>query len=290
MTGSEKKRLVALPVALALLTGLAWAGSRGGSTVGGMPLFALCVGLAVAIQWAAFVPAWVARTERYFDLTGGLTYLALVAVALGFGPPPDTRAILLAGLVAVWAVRLGGFLFRRILAQGSDRRFDEIRTSPPRFFVTWTLQGLWVSFTAGAALAAITSARSVPLGISAWLGIVLWIAGFAVEVVADHQKSRFRSRPRNEGRFITTGLWARSRHPNYFGEIVLWVGIALIALPALRGWQHVTLLSPAFVALLLTKVSGVPLLEERADARWGGDPEYRAYKARTPVLVPRPFG
>ena len=290
MTGSEKKRLVVVPVALGLLVGLAWAGSRGGSVVGGIPVFTLCVGLAVAIQWAAFVPAYVVRTERYFDLTGALTYLTLVVVALRFGPPADTRAILLAGLVALWAARLGSFLFRRVLAQGSDRRFDEIKASPARFFITWTLQGVWVSFTAGAALAAITSARSVPLGISAWLGLVLWIGGFAIEVVADRQKSRFRSRPRNEGRFITTGLWARSRHPNYFGEIVLWVGIALIALPALRGWQHVTLLSPVFVALLLTKVSGVPLLEERADARWGGDPEYRAYKARTPVLVPRPFG
>jgi steroid 5-alpha reductase family enzyme len=288
MTQSERRRLLALPVALGLLAGLAWAGSRGGSEMAGIPVFGLCVALAVTIQWVAFVPAYVARTERYFDLTGSLTYLTLVAVALFFGPGPDARSTLLAVLVGVWAARLGSFLFRRILAEGSDRRFDEIKTSGARFFVAWTLQGLWISVTAGAALAAITSGRAAPLGLSAWAGLALWITGFAIEVVADRQKSRFRARPENGGRFISTGLWAWSRHPNYFGEIVLWIGVALIALPALQGWQHATLVSPLFVILLLTKVSGVPLLEERAEERWGDDPEYRAYEARTPVLVPRP--
>lgn len=120
------------------------------------------------------------------------------------------------------------------------------------------------------------------------LGVIAWIIGFGIEVVADLQKSRFRDRPENKDRFISGGLWSWSRHPNYFGEILLWLGIALIALPALRGWQLVTLLSPAFVFLLITRVSGVPLLEARAEERWGGRPEYEEYKARTPVLVPFP--
>jgi len=287
MTESEKKRLVVLPVALALVAGLAWAGSQGGAVVGGAPLFALCVALAVAIQWIAFVPAYLSGTARFFDLTGSLTYLTLTAVALSLGPPADARALLLAALVVVWAVRLGSYLFLRILAAGTDRRFDEIKTSFVRFLVAWTLQGVWVCFTVGAALAAITSTSRVPLDLLTGLGLVLWLAGFAIEAVSDAQKRRFRRRPENAGRFITAGLWARSRHPNYFGEILLWIGVALIALPALRGWQYATLLSPAFVTLLLTKVSGVPLLEERADAKWGGDREYEAYKAATPVLVPR---
>ena len=112
--------------------------------------------------------------------------------------------------------------------------------------------------------------------------------GFAFEAVADSQKSRFRADPANKGRFIHTGLWAWSRHPNYFGEIVLWIGVAIIALPVLRGWQWVTLISPVFVTLLLTRVSGVPMLEKRADEKWGGQEDYEAYKERTPVLVPRP--
>ncbi len=288
MTESEKKRLLALPIALAMVAGLAWAGSRGGVAVGSIPLFALCVALAMAIQWVAFVPAYLFGTERYYDLTGSLTYLTLTAVAVGLGPTPDVRSGLLGALVAVWAARLGTFLFRRILSEGADRRFDEIKTSVVRFFAAWTLQGVWVCFTMGAALAAITSERSLPLGVVGWVGLLIWVAGFGIEVVADQQKSRFRSRPENEGRWIDTGLWAWSRHPNYFGEIVLWIGVAVIALPVLQGWQYVTLLSPVFVTLLLTRVSGIPLLQQRADEKWGGDPEYEAYKAATPVLVPRP--
>lgn len=288
MTESEKKRLIALPIALALAASLAWAGSDGGTVVGGIPLFGLCVAVAIAIQWIAFVPAWLARTERFYDLTGSVTYLTITAIVLALGPPLDARRQLLGLLVAVWAVRLGSFLFLRVLAAGSDRRFDEIKKSFVRFFVAWTLQGVWVSFTAGAALAAMTSSRSVAMGVLGWVGLALWIAGFGIEVLADQQKNRFKADPGNAGRFIHAGLWAWSRHPNYFGEILLWIGVALIALPALQGWQHFTLLSPVFVTFLLTKVSGVPLLEERADATWGGSPEYEAYKARTPVLVPRP--
>jgi steroid 5-alpha reductase family enzyme len=106
--------------------------------------------------------------------------------------------------------------------------------------------------------------------------------------VSDAQKNRFRADPANRGKFIQTGLWAWSRHPNYFGEIVLWIGVAIIALPVLRGWQYLTLISPVFVTLLLTRVSGVPMLERRADEKWGGQEDYEAYKARTPVLIPRP--
>jgi len=283
-----KKGLLVLPIALALVGCLAWAGSQGGATVGAVPLFAALVVVALVVQWVVFVPSYLARTERFYDLTGSLTYLTLAALALALGPPADTRSWVLATLVAVWAARLGSFLFRRISSAGSDRRFDEMKTSFVRFLVAWTLQGVWVCFTAGAALAVIASDRTAPWGLPSSAGLTLWAVGFTIEVVADRQKSRFRSRPENEGRFISSGLWAWSRHPNYFGEIVLWIGVALVAIPALSGWQYVTLLSPVFVTLLLTKVSGIPLLEERADATWGDDPEYRAYRSRTPVLVPRP--
>jgi steroid 5-alpha reductase family enzyme len=288
VTEAESKRLVVLPVALALVAGLAWAGSRGGASVGGVPLFGLCVLIALAIQWIAFVPAYLARTERFFDLTGSITYVTLTLVALTLGPPVDARSGLLAALVVAWAARLGSFLFARVLAAGSDRRFDDVRTSFVRFFVVWTLQGVWVCFTMGTALAVLTSETSGPLDVFAWAGLALWVVGFGIEVVADAQKSRFRSDPQNEGRFISSGAWAWSRHPNYFGEIVLWVGVAVIAFPALEGWTLVTLVSPFFVTLLLTRVSGIPMLEERADEQWGGDADYETYKATTPVLVPRP--
>ncbi|MGE0159845.1 MAG: DUF1295 domain-containing protein [Gemmatimonadales bacterium] len=287
MSEVENRRLAVVPIALVLVAGLAWAGSAGGASAGNIPLFALCVVGAIGIQWAAFLPAYRLRTERFYDLTGSLTYIALIALAVALGPAGDARTVLLAVMVVAWAARLGLFLFTRILAEGADRRFDGIRGSAARFFVAWTLQGVWVCFTAGAALAAIAGGHGAPLGVHDAVGVALWILGFGIEAVADQQKRRFKSRPENAQRFISSGLWARSRHPNYFGEIILWIGVALVALPAVEGWQLVTLISPVFVTLLLTKVSGVPLLEERAEAKWGDDPEYRAYKARTPVLVPR---
>ena len=274
--------------ALVPLAGIAWAGSQGGALVGDIPIFARLVGIALAIQWLAFVPAFAARTEKFYDLTGSLTYLTITGLALGLGPSRDSGSILLAVLVGVWAARLGSFLYLRIKADGKDGRFDELKQSFWRFLLAWTLQALWISFTAGAALAAITALDPVPLGTFAWVGLGVWVVGFGIEVVSDRQKRDFRRDPANKGRFITTGLWAWSRHPNYFGEIVLWIGVAIIAFPALAGWQYVTLLSPVFVTLLLTRGSGIPLLEERADAKWGGEPEYEAYKARTPVLVMRP--
>lgn len=267
--------------------GLAWAGSAGGARVGGVPAFALCALAALAVNWLAFVPAALLRTERFYDLTGTISYLLVVAIALLSGPGSAT-AMLLAVLVALWALRLGTFLVRRIARNGIDDRFDELKGRPVRFLVTWTVQALWVLVTAGAALAAMTSGDDPGIGPLAIAGVCVWAVGFTVEVVADAQKQAFRADRSNRERFITTGLWAWSRHPNYLGEITLWIGIALIALPALSGWQHLTLVSPAFVTLLLTKVSGIPLLEAKGRRRWGDDPEYRAYVARTPVLVPRP--
>jgi steroid 5-alpha reductase family enzyme len=279
----------AIPLILLVASAVGWAGSQGGRRVGGVPLFALCGAVCFAVNWLVFVPSWAARTERYFDLTGSLTYLAVVALGVALGSR-DPRALLLALLVAVWALRLGSFLFARIRREGADRRFDAIKRSFARFLLTWTLQGLWVFLTLSCALAAITASDAEPLGALAALGTAVFGAGFAIEVAADRQKARFRADPAHRDRFITTGLWAWSRHPNYCGEILLWIGIALVALPALSGWSFATLISPIFVYVLLTRVSGIPLLESRSDAKWGDEPAYRDYKARTPVLWLRPPG
>lgn len=288
MKKPDRNALVALPVVLAIAALVALAGSQGGSTVGSLPVFALCVIVAFAIQWVAFVPAYVLQSERFFDLTGGLTYITVAVVAVLFSDAPDARSYLLLAMVVIWAVRLASYLFLRIRRAGADTRFDAIKPSFPRFLNTWTLQGLWVTLTLAAALAAITTTERVGIGTVTAIGMLVWVAGFGVEVVADAQKSRFRADPANKGRFIHTGLWSWSRHPNYFGEILLWVGVAIVALPVLRGWQWVTLISPVFVALLLLRVSGVPLLEKSADKKWGGQLDYEAYKHRTSLLVPRP--
>jgi steroid 5-alpha reductase family enzyme len=283
----ERQALVAMPAIIAIAVAITWAGCQGGRSVGALSIFALCALLSFGINWLGFFHAWTRQTERFFDLMGSLSYGALIVTALVLGGVPDLRSLLLGIMVIVWAARLGSFLFRRISRDGSDRRFDEIKPSWPRFLMTWTLQGLWVLLTLSCALAAITSSRPVPLDAFAIVGGSIWLFGFAIEVVADRQKSRFRSNPANRERFISTGLWAWSRHPNYFGEIVLWIGVAVVALPVLRGWQYATLVSPLFVYVLLTRISGVPLLESRGKKKWGRDPEYQAYRENTPVLFPR---
>ena len=273
-------------VCLLAAAAVAWAGGRGGASIVGVPTIAWCAFLAFVIQWIAFVPAYVKQTERFYDLTGSLTYIGVTLFALLTAGPIGVRSAVLGLLVFVWAARLGSFLFRRIQAEGSDSRFDSIKPSAPRFFVAWTLQGLWVFLTLCAALAAITTLGAAPLARTDLLGLTIWVLGFSMEVVADRQKSAHRRA--HPGEFVDSGLWAWSRHPNYFGEIVLWIGIAVIASSTLRGWQWVTMISPVFVAFLLMRVSGIPILEKRADERWGDDEAYQKYKARTPVIFPRP--
>lgn len=288
MEKGDRSALIALPIVILVALGITLAGSQSGDSVLGIPIFALAVAVVFVIQWVGFIAAYLLQTEMFFDLTGSITYISVTMMAVWLGPVVDGRTILLLILVVIWAGRLGIFLFRRILRAGKDARFDDLKVSFVRFLNTWTLQGLWVTLTLAAALAAITTAIRKELGLFAMVGALVWIFGFAIEATADAQKSRFRADPENKGKFIDTGLWSWSRHPNYFGEIVLWVGVAIIALPVLRGWQWVTLISPVFVTLLLTRISGVPILEKRADEKWGGQEDYEAYKERTPVLIPRP--
>ncbi|MGZ0228934.1 MAG: DUF1295 domain-containing protein [Acidimicrobiales bacterium] len=266
---------------------VALAGSDGSVDVGSLPLFGLCGLLAFGINWIVFVPSYLKQTERFYDLTGSLTYLTLTGVALAFSDL-DARAALVAALVVIWAVRLGSFLFKRISSEGGDSRFTKLKTRPAHFLMMWSIQGLWVLFTLACALAAITGEDRSDLGIYAFVGTAIWVGGFVIEVVADRQKSAFRADPKNKGRYITTGLWAWSRHPNYFGEIVLWAGIAVIALPILAGWAWVTLISPLFVYFLLTQISGLPIQERQAKHRWGDDEGFQTYVQNTPALVLRP--
>jgi len=251
-----RKSLIIIPL-LGIL--MAVAGSQNGQYWNGLPIFAICVGLAFLINWVAFIPAYRFQTEKFYDLTGSTTYIVVTILALLLSTHSDIRSYILAFMVIVWAARLGTFLYRRIHKAGKDDRFDKIKPNFARFLNAWTLQALWVTLTAAPAFVAITS----------------------------NQKTQFRKDPANRERFISTGLWARSRHPNYFGEILLWIGVSIVAIPALQGWQWLALISPIFVSLLLTRVSGVPMLEAKADKKWGGQDDYETYKANTPILIPK---
>jgi steroid 5-alpha reductase family enzyme len=221
MTKQNRNSILGIAAALVIGALVVLAGSDGSTKVGSIAVFAVCGTLAYGINWLVFVPSNRAQTERYYDLTGSLTYLTITAVALLLSDDLDARAVIVAAMVGVWAVRLGSFLFRRVRRDGRDGRFDQIKINPIRFFMTWTLQGLWVLLTAACALAIITGSGRRSIGWVAILGMVVWVAGFTIEVVADQQKSAFKQNPSNQGRFITSGLWAWSRHPNYFGEITL---------------------------------------------------------------------
>ena len=249
----------------------------------GIDLVLKVVFIAFALQWLAFIPAYVFQTEKFYDLMGSITYLSVMWFSLASTSEQFTALnganIAIVLLITLWALRLGTFLFMRIHKDGEDKRFRSIKPSATQFFMTWTLQGLWVSMCSMCALTAISSETGVVMNTLFYIGLGLFIYGFCIEIIADNQKSKFRSIPENKDKFITTGLWAKSRHPNFFGEIVLWAGIAVMSFSSLNGLQYLTLISPVFTYLLLVYVSGVRMLEARADKKWGQDEEYIKYKS-----------
>ena len=250
-----------------------------------------CAVICIGMQWVAWIPASMAKTERFYDITGGLTFLAVVGFSLWAGAQseaPSLRELIVSLLVVIWSLRLSSFLYFRIHRTGKDGRFDRLKTSPIRFLVPWTIQGLWVFLTMIVVIVINSQADSAPaLGIWDALGLSIWLLGFSIEVIADNQKTAFNSEPNNQGKWIESGLWAYSRHPNYLGEILLWTGIACFGIPCFTGLERFAWISPVFIYLLLTKLSGIPILDKRALEKWSDDLEYQKYRENTPALFPR---
>jgi len=244
------------------------------------------------IQWIAYIPAFIFKTEKFYDLTGSLTYIATILFALyatGSFQNVQLGNLIIGIAIIVWALRLGSFLFMRIHKDKKDGRFDSIKTSFSQFFMTWTLQGMWVFICSSAALIAIANPTGAVINIVFIIGLIMFIVGFVIEVIADNQKTAFRSVPENKDLFINEGLWARSRHPNYFGEITLWTGITVMAISTFEGMNYLAIFSPIFSYLLLNYVSGVRMLEYRGHKKWGHLEEYNEYKKSTPKFIPRVF-
>ena len=256
----------------------------------GFNSFKFLISMAVLIQFLIFVPSFLFQTEKFYDLTGSLTFISVSSIAYFSVDNPSTIDTILYLYVIIWAGRLGIFLFRRINKDGKDERFDKAKKKFFWFLQYWMGQAAWVVLTAGASILAILSPVEAELEVIAFIGIFLWWSGFLIEVISDYQKRKFRETSDSKTDFISTGLWARSRHPNYFGEITLWVGMAVISLSSLSGVEYVTaIVSPFFVYLLLVKLEGVPMLERIADERYGELDEYQDYKANTPVLMMKIF-
>ena len=242
--------------------------------------------LAFIIQWVLFIPAYLLQTEKFFDISGSITYISVVIYCFLNNYDPlfvNIGNIILSIIVIIWALRLGSFLFIRIKKAGEDIRFREIKKSPSRFFMTWTLQGMWVSLCSACALAGI--AKGIIINNYFYCGLAIFLIGFILEIVADNQKTKFRSNPKNKDKFINSGLWKFSRHPNYMGEILLWLGISIISLSSLEGLELATLISPFFTYLLLVYVSGIRILEYNGDKKWGHLDSYKTYKKNTPRLI-----
>ena len=273
-----------ISIAIGILVALAT--SQNSINFFGFPLLIICFIYCYLIHWIFFIHGYVNQTEHYFDAIGSVTFVSL-SVLLIF-VIQDFYAFLICSLVAIWSLRLGSFLFKRVKKTGRDTRFIEMKKDFFWFFLTWNLSALWVFLSYVAGIVAVTSKYSYELSFTEIIfcifGFFVWLIGFLIEVIADNQKKKFKEDIKNKDQFISHGLWSWSRHPNYFGEIILWLGISIIAFPIFRGWDYIALISPIFVYYLLVNVSGIPMLEKAADAKWGKDENYIAYKNKTNIL------
>lgn len=247
----------------------------------------LALATVLAINAVLFAIAFKRQSDKLTDISYALSFLAIDALAAALAGARRGYGLILFLLVALWAVRIGGFLLLRVLRVGKDRRFDGIRQSLTRFGKFWLGQALtaWVLMLP-VVFAQQRGGRFTPL---AFVGLAVWAVGLTVESLADYQKFKFKRQPSGGTEWIQTGVWKYARHPNYFGEIAVWTGVYIYCFGALTGIERlISLGSPLLITVVLLFVSGVPLLEKSADKRWGTLPEYQAYKRRTRLLVPLP--
>lgn len=238
------------------------------------------------IHLLIFVPSYYFQTEKFFDLTGTISYVSSVFFIFFKTNTVDSinlGSLALSTFIIIWSLRLGTFLFLRIKKAGKDRRFNEIKKSFSWFFMTFSLSGMWVTICSICALTGI--ANGIIFSSTTIIGIIIFTIGFTIEIIADSQKTKFRAMDDNKDKFIAIGLWKYSRHPNYLGEIILWLGISLISFSSLEGLQYITLISPIFTYLLLVNVSGINLLEKSGEKKWGHLDSYKSYKENTPRLI-----
>jgi steroid 5-alpha reductase family enzyme len=266
------------------------------------PIFITSMGM----QAAGFLIAAPLQTEKFYDILGSATYIACLGVSIFRNREFSlkllhSRQILVSCTTLIWCLRLGMYLGYRMKRDKEDRRFMKIKKNPVSFGAAWFMQGLWVIFTA-LPVFVVNSASSFNLADLGWIdyiGLSLWVVGFLFESISDWQKLNWQSKltvEERKARYIDEGLWSISQHPNYFGEIMLWIGNFLVCSSAYRnagidGFPVIALfaLSPSFISFLLLKISGVPLLTKLNDKRFAGNDGYKEYKARVPLVIPKFF-
>ncbi|HSX05451.1 MAG TPA: DUF1295 domain-containing protein [Candidatus Saccharimonadales bacterium] len=248
-------------------------------------LLVLCLGIALAINLLLFFVAYHRKSDKLTDFAYALSFISITITAFSLSSIHSMVFTIASGMVLLWALRLGTFLVYRILGTGVDRRFDGMRKDFVKFMRFWLGQGMVAWFLLLPLLSAAN--RTSHPGPLSYIGIAIWLIGFTVEATADGQKYRFKQNPHNKDRWIAEGIWRYSRHPNYFGEITIWIGIYVTVFGSLSALERVVgLASPLAITISLLFISGVPILEKSADAKWGKDKGYQAYKRRTSLVVP----
>lgn len=244
--------------------------------------------VSVLLNLSLFIVAFRLQSDKLTDASYALSFIILIVFAAlmsGF----SWYVLVGALLICVWALRIGIFLVYRVIKTGKDARFDAFRSSFFRFMRFWLLQAVTAWVLLIPLFFAFRSELTTNIPFISIVGAVTLLIGVGIEAVADSQKWQFSQVKSNKGKWIGTGIWRYSRHPNYFGEILVWVGVFLYSLPVLSTVEiFVALVSPLLITSLLLFVTGIPLLEKSADKRWGGIQAYKDYKYRTSILIPFP--
>lgn len=238
--------------------------------------------LSLALNITMFIPAYTFQTDKLTDISYALTFILLTGIVMALQKITILKIILFA-MITIWSARLGSYLLIRIVKTGRDKRFDGIRERFWKFLSFWIIQGTSVCVVLIPTILFMFE-KSEATWLT-WTGLTVWAAGFIIETIADKQKYEFIKK--KTGKWIDTGLWKYSRHPNYFGEITCWAGIYLFTFSSLTGWNKlIGIVSPAYIASLIIFFSGIPKLEEYADKKWGKNKKYQEYKRNTSILVP----
>jgi steroid 5-alpha reductase family enzyme len=242
------------------------------------------------LQIVFFVYAALKKTDKVTDLSYGLTFV-IVSLFLYIQniEYSSVYKVILLSLVIIWGLRLAIYLFARILKTGKDKRFDGVREDLKRFGSFWLLQAISIFVILLPTIYVLIGEDDISFNWVSFFGFVLSVLGIVIETFADSQKFIFKNNENNKSKWIETGLWKYSRHPNYLGEIFVWVGILIYCLPYLYGWGLLTVVSPIYITVLLVFVSGIPTLEMEYEKRYLGNKEYEEYKKKTGVLFPKIF-
>jgi len=245
--------------------------------------------ISVVFNLIVFLIAFKLQTDKLTDITYSATF-SVIALVLLFANETHTYRYIVAGMVLVWALRLGSYLLRRVIIKGKDDRFDSFRSSFTGFGKFFLLQAISIWIVALPFILALSStAFEAELAMNSMfvpIGIFVFMVGWLLETIADAQKFKFRADKSNHGKFMGKGLFSLIRFPNYAGEILVWTGMFIISFPVMENMELLSIISPIWIIILLIKISGIPFLEASNKERYGHLEAFEDYKQNTKKLIP----